>query len=281
MSEYYYLVAGLPDVHLDDSKLSYTVENFKSELYPQLSDNDKKVIDLFYLQFDNKALLHLLRNKESEISGKGNFNKSELLDCIETVQNGDQPDSKFPSYFNTFLTYYFSLQSEERKIVEMSDFLQAAYYTYAMQANNSFCAAWFEFNLNINNILAALNARKYNIPVGNVIVGDTDICHQLKTSNARDFGLSDTLVYFENLSRIAESEHLLNREKNIDMLKWKWLEEESFFHYFSVERLFVFLLQLEMTERWMKLDKDKGHELFRSLINGLKNDVQIPQEFRK
>lgn len=39
MSNYYYLVAGLPT--LDDGKLSYTVENFKSELYPSLSDKDK------------------------------------------------------------------------------------------------------------------------------------------------------------------------------------------------------------------------------------------------
>lgn len=41
MSNYYYLVAGLPSVSLDDGKLSYTVENFKSEFYPSLSDKDK------------------------------------------------------------------------------------------------------------------------------------------------------------------------------------------------------------------------------------------------
>lgn len=31
MSKYYYLVAGLPDLALDDSKLSYTVADFKTE----------------------------------------------------------------------------------------------------------------------------------------------------------------------------------------------------------------------------------------------------------
>ena len=61
MSNYYYLVAGLPSVSLDDGKLSYTVENFKSELYPSLSDKDKKLIDLFYLKFDNINLLKLLK----------------------------------------------------------------------------------------------------------------------------------------------------------------------------------------------------------------------------
>ena len=59
MSNYYYLVAGLPSVSLDDGKLSYTVENFKSELYPSLSDKDKKLIDLFYLKFDTVSYTHL------------------------------------------------------------------------------------------------------------------------------------------------------------------------------------------------------------------------------
>ena len=53
------------------------------------------------------------------------------------------------------------------------------------------------------------------------------------------------------------------------------------FNYFTVERLFVFLLQLEMIERWISLDKEKGNELFRQMIQHLKEEVQIPEEFRK
>lgn len=61
MSKYYYLVAGLPELTLEDSKLSYTVADFKTELYPALSEDDKKLIDLFYLKFDNANVLKLLR----------------------------------------------------------------------------------------------------------------------------------------------------------------------------------------------------------------------------
>ena len=115
----------------------------------------------------------------------------------------------------------------------------------------------------------------------NVIVGNTSVCEQLRTSNARDFGLNETLEYFEALQRIADIEELVEREKKVDTLKWKWLEDESFFHYFTVERIFVFLMQLEMIERWISLDKEKGNELFRKMIQNLKNEVQIPEEFRK
>ena len=65
MTNYYCLVTGLPELSLEDGKLSYTVANFKTEIYPELSKSDKKLIDLFYLKFDNANLLTLLKDKEA------------------------------------------------------------------------------------------------------------------------------------------------------------------------------------------------------------------------
>ena len=279
MSTYYCLVAGLPDISLDDGKLSYSVSDFKAELYPDLSAQDRKLIDLFYLKFDNTAILKLLKNKDAVIEDKGNFSAEELLQLIEAVREGDTPDKKYPSYLVNFVSQYLQLSQDE--LYRADDLLAALYYSYGMSSNNAFIASWFEFNLNLNNILAALAARKYKTEVSSVIVGATSICEQLRTSNARDFGLNETLEYFEALQRIADIEELVEREKKVDMLKWKWLEDESFFHYFTIERIFVFLMQLEMIERWISLDKEKGNELFRKMIQDLKNEVQIPEEFRK
>jgi hypothetical protein len=279
MSTYYCLVAGLPDISLDDGKLSYSVSDFKTELYPDLSAQDRKLIDLFYLKFDNTAILKLLKNKDAVIEDKGNFSAEELLQLIEAVREGDTPDKKYPSYLVNFVSQYLQLSQDE--LYRADDLLAALYYSYGMSSNNAFIASWFEFNLNLNNILAALAARKYKMEVSSVIVGATSICEQLRTSNARDFGLNETLEYFEALQRIADIEELVEREKKVDMLKWKWLEDESFFHYFTIERIFVFLMQLEMIERWISLDKEKGNELFRKMIQDLKNEVQIPEEFRK
>lgn len=279
MSTYYCLVAGLPDISLDDGKLSYSVSDFKAELYPDLSAQDRKLIDLFYLKFDNMAILKLLKNKDAVIEDKGNFSAEELLQLIEAVREGDTPDKKYPSYLVNFVSRYLQLSQDE--FYRADDLLAALYYSYGMSSNNAFIASWFEFNLNLNNILAALAARKYKLEVSSVIVGATSICEQLRTSNARDFGLNETLEYFEALQRIADIEELVEREKKVDMLKWKWLEDESFFHYFTIERIFIFLMQLEMIERWISLDKEKGNELFRKMIQDLKNEVQIPEEFRK
>ena len=72
-SKYYYLVAGLPELSLEDSKLSYTVADFKTEIYSGLSASDQKLIDLFYLKFDNANVLKLLKDKEAEIDKRGNY----------------------------------------------------------------------------------------------------------------------------------------------------------------------------------------------------------------
>jgi hypothetical protein len=46
MSKYYYLIASLPELTIEDNKLSHTVADFKEELYDSLSGDDKKLIDL-------------------------------------------------------------------------------------------------------------------------------------------------------------------------------------------------------------------------------------------
>ena len=281
MTNYYCLVTGLPELSLEDGKLSYTVANFKTEIYPLLSKTDKKLVDLYYLKFDNHNLLSLLKDREVVVDASlGNYSADELLGVIASFfKEKKVSDKKFPTYFYEFTELYLNTPDEER--VDFEDKLYGFYYDYAIKCGNKFVSTWFELNLNVNNILAALTARKYKMEISKVPVGNNLIADALRTSNARDFGLADELEYFDQLVRINDTVDLVEREKKIDMLKWFWLEENTFFNYFSIEKIFVFLMKLEMIERWVSLDKEKGNELFRKLIDQLKNEVQIPQEFRK
>ena len=276
---YYYLVAGLPELTLEDSKLSYTVADFKAELYPDLSDEDRRLIDLFYLKFDNANVLKLLKDKDAAIDSRGNYSAEELAEFISSLKDGDEvADAVFPSYLSTFISEYFNTPAEDDFLHE--DRLAALYYAYAMKCRNKFVSSWFAFNLTMNNVLVALTARKFKMDIAPLIVGDTEVCEALRTSGARDFGLTGEVDLLDQLVKISETEELVEREKKIDQLRWNWMEEATFFNYFTVERLFVFLLQLEMIERWISLDKEKGNQLFRSIIATLKDEVQIPAEFR-
>ena len=279
MSKYYYLVAGLPELTLEDSKLSYTVADFKTEIYPGISSSDQKLIDLFYLKFDNANVLKLLEDKEAVIDLRGNFSAEELIEYIGVIKEGGEVHPKdFPSYISVFISDYFNTPAESAVLHE--DHLAALYYEYAMKCVNKFIASWFEFNLTINNILVAFTARKYKWDIAQNIVGDTEVCEALRTSGARDFGLSGEVDCLEQLVKISEITELVEREKKLDSLRWDWMEEATFFNYFTIERIFAFLLQLEMIERWISLDKEKGNQLFRSIIDTLKDEVQIPAEFR-
>ena len=279
MSKYYYLVAGLPELTLEDSKLSYTVADFKTEIYPGISSSDQKLIDLFYLKFDNANVLKLLENKEAVIDLRGNFSAEELIEYIGVIKEGGEVHpNDFPSYISVFISDYFNTPAESAVLHE--DHLAALYYEYAMKCGNKFIASWFEFNLTINNILVAFTARKYKWDIAQNIVGDTEVCEALRTSGARDFGLSGEVDCLEQLVKISEITELVEREKRLDSLRWDWMEEATFFNYFTIERIFAFLLQLEMIERWISLDKEKGNQLFRSIIDTLKDEVQIPAEFR-
>ena len=280
MTNYYCLVTGLPELSLEDGKLSYTVANFKTEIYPELSKADKKLVDLFYLKFDNRNLLTLLKDKEASVdTSLGNYSADELLSVIASIKEETAPDKKFPAYFYEFAELYLNTPDEERWGLE--DKLHGLYYNHAMKSGNPFVSAWFELNLDVNNILAAMTARKYKMDVARVPVGENLVAEALRSSNARDFGLADDLEYFEQLVRINDTVDLVEREKKIDLLKWNWMEDNTFFNYFTIEKIFVFLMKLEMIERWVSLDKEKGNELFRQLIDQLKDEVQIPQEFRK
>lgn len=279
-SKYYYLIAGLPELSLDDNKLSYTVADFKTEFYPYLSDRDKKLVSLYYLKFDNANVLAMLRHEEGTFDSRGCYTADELSEYIAALKEGDTlPDNVFPSYLSDFVNQYLSTDGGEAHGLP-EDRLAGMYYAYAMKCKNQFVSQWFEFNLTVNNCLVALAARKYKWDVASCIVGDTEVCEALRTSAARDFGLSGEVDYFETLLKISETDELVEKERKTDQLRWKWMEEASCFNYFTIERLFVFLMQIEMIERWISLDKEQGNRMFRNIIATLKDEVKIPAEFR-
>ena len=181
MSKYYYLIAGLPELALEDNKLYCTLADFKSEYYPFLSKPDRKLLDLFYLQFDNLNLLKLLRDRDASIDLRGLYSKESLLEGISMIKEGAEiAESQLPSYMSIFLINYFK-ESFDTSVL-WDDRLAALYYAYALRCKNRFMIDWFDFNLTVNNVLIALTARKYKLDIAPHIVGDTVVCDALRTS---------------------------------------------------------------------------------------------------
>lgn len=272
MSNYYCLVAGLPDVAFDGNKSAYTVERFKEEIYPELSAADAECVDLFFLERDNSNMLSIMRHgDEAVIEQYGCYSREELEEIISSAKNGDAPIKGVPSYIYRFVEYYVADEGNPNVIWE--DVLSSYYYDYATKCTNGFVADWFAFNKNVNNILVAFAARKYKMNIADAVIGDGEVAEALRTSGARDFGLTGMLDYFESIQRLNDNDRLQERERQLDDMRWKWLEDNSVFNYFTVERLFVFLLKLSIVERWEKLDADKGMQRYNEMIAELKSGM--------
>ena len=278
MGKYYYLVSGLPDISLDDGKLAYTVADFHAEIDAMLSGKDRKLINLFFLKYDNANLLAWLKDPEAKFDPRGRATAEQFEAVCEALKKKKKLP-KFeavPPYMVAFMQHYLEEQEQqeeqkgEKNPVSLEDQLSARYYEVAMRVNNPMMAAWFELNLNINNVLTAITCRKYGFDKSLYIVGHNEIAEQIRTSNARDFGLTDSVAYLAELHRIAEEADLYAREKKIDLLKWKWLEEQTFFMTFDIVCVFAYLLQLEMIERWVTLDKARGEQIFRKMVGAMK-----------
>ena len=272
MSNYYCQVAGLPDVAFDGSKAAFTVERFRDELYPSLSARDAKCVDLLFLSIDNANILNILKHgEEARIQQVGCYSKEQLMEIIASAKDGDSPRGDVPSYLYRFFDYYIANESNENII--WSDVLSAYYYDYATASSNKFVAQWFAFNRNVNNILVAFTARKYRMNIADVVIGDDEVANTLRTSAARDFELSGALDYFETVQRLSENGKLQEREHQLDELRWRWLDDNSVFNYFTVERLFVFLQKLIIIERWDALDADEGMKRYNEMIADLKSGM--------
>ena len=269
---YYCLIAGLPEIEIEDNKLTFSIAGFKEEVRPVLSSTDTQLFDLFYMKFDNQNLLLYLKDKEAKFDERGNISKEELEECFYLMNEEYEVKNKyFLSYFKTFVSEYQEAQQGVTDAAKWENRLTELYYQWAMKCGNKLISEWFEFNLNLNNLLAAYTSRKHQLNIE--VVGDNEVAESIRTSNQRDFGLTGTFEDLDVFQRLSDEPDLFEREKKIDLLKWQWLDEQTFFKYFTIERIFAYLIKLEIIERWLTLDPVEGEKLFRSLIDSLKDSV--------
>lgn len=272
---YYCLIAGLPEIQIEDSKIVSTLVDIKSDFVEQLSEGDADLMNLVFAKYDNANFLAYLHDKESTLNELGNLSRTDWEQIVSLLQEIENPkDGRISPYITSFY-HLFTLEKSTNETISLDDQLAGMYYEFAMKSKNKFLSNWFEFNLNLNNILTAVACRKHGFDLKNLIVGSNEIANTIKASNARDFGLTGIFDQLDVVLRIAEEADLLEREKKIDALKWAWLEENTFFSYFSIEKVLAYVLKIEMIERWKPLSMENGTQIFRDLLAGLKEGVKF------
>lgn len=273
MNNYYYLVAGLPEISLEDTKLSLAYTDYLEELMSSLAKQDEALLRYFRMTYENRNLLAWLNNKDAQLHPLGFLTAEDFAEqwqMIDYEDKGALPG--IPAYFLPFMR-----DLRDGLIAKGSEetHLTALFYEYAQQSSNAFVRTWFEFQLNLHNVLTAVSCRKYGMDIEAQLVGDNEVSQALRTSSARDFNLSGIFPAIESILRMSDEKDLLVKEKKIDRLQWDFLDELCTDYYFSIEVLLAYLVKLQSVERWLKLDAQRGEEIFRELIRSMKENVKI------
>lgn len=278
MGSYYCLMAGAPDITLD-TRQGQTVMDFKEQLSDIVDKLDEPLLYCFYLRYDCKNLVRLLKDPESELDPRGNLNLEQLQDLITHAKELNFNVHRYPEFMSIFAREYNYNKDKTGWFAE--DAMELEYFTYAQKVKNPMMRQWYSLNLNLSNILTALIARKNGWNVGDYIMGDNEVNEMIRTNHTADFGLGGELDYMSQLMRIVSIEDPVEKERQIDAFKWAWLDDATFFDPFSIEAVFAYLVKLDMLERWERLDVEEGQKTFRSIVENLRKSAQVPDEFKR
>ncbi|PLX12590.1 MAG: hypothetical protein C0597_12890 [Marinilabiliales bacterium] len=271
---YHYFIAGLPDIFLDDTEVQFHLLDFKHELEEHLRPEDYKLVELLFLPYDNQNLLQFLDEDFDQFNKLGKYTFQDF-----EVEFSDEREGMLPSYMYDFVEIFKDEELSKNVYKSWENLLTEMYYKYVLKTKNKFLKQWFEFNLNLNNILIGLNCRQYDLDAEKNLISDNEITRSIIKSNAKDFGLSVDLPYVSDIIVQAEKENLMAREKGLDQIKWEKVEEITLFDYFTIEVVLAYTIKLDLAYRWLELDEEKGREMFGKIINYLKSSFEFPKEF--
>ena len=274
------LMAGLPDITLEDTAGSVSMEEMREALDEVLSDKDKKIISYFFLQKDCLNIVELLKNPQAELTERGNMTAEQYADLYTSATEMNFNVHRYPAFLSEYVRAY-AYNKDKAGYFPKDDMLYQ-FYDYAINTCPSeMVRQWYQLNLDITNILTAMLARKNGWSVADYIHGDNEVTEMILTTNTRYFNLMLEYDYVAELMKIVDCQDPVEKEKKIDAFKWLWLDEQTFFESFSVDAVFAYLCKLDMLARWEKLDVEKGQQAFRQIIDGLRSVAKVPEEFTR
>ncbi len=274
-TKYYCLIAGLPDLLFTESKPGISSLDFRNELEFQLTKDDFELVKLLFLPADNENLINILFDQNKPFNQNSIFPKNFLDPELEHP-------FQLPLYMDEFIRLVNN-QEQRQLSLHYKNLLQHMFYDFLLRTKNQFLREWFNFELNVKNILTAINCMHFRYtPEKHLIQTETDftVIPLLQKTSLKPEYFEEHVPFAEQIFRAAASEsQLIEKEKTIDKIKWDYLNEQTFFHYFTIEKVLSFCIKLLMTERWLKLDKKTGEDLLNKLINELKTSYKFPAEF--
>lgn len=148
--------------------------------------------------------------------------------------------------------------------------LNTRFYKQAAASDNGFIVRYFSFDKELRNILAAYTARAFNMDNSRLFVGENELTTILKNSRSEDFDLKNISEIAPRVHKIMQNKDPLEREQQIDKLRWDKTGEFTATHYLDIDVILAFIVKAFIVSRWMHLNRIAGARLFKELIAEVK-----------
>ena len=271
--QYYCLVSGLPDLSRNLSKVSLSLSRLKEQLLNDLHHSHKPLLQLLFIDYDHLNLMNLLKSI-NDYNHMGNLSLKEL-------DSGIRSSEELPDYMLRFISAYKSSEpvypnlSWENQLITLG-------YKYRLSFRNSFLQHWFIFEVDLKNVVAAISCRKYNLVINKELIpvqGEDELYQTiLQKEHTKDFGLSRSFPQIQEMLELSEKKDIIDREWWVDNLKWDKLNELVLFHDFSIEKILSYCIKLNILERCLALNKQKGQLIFNRLIQEISENYLLPKD---
>lgn len=140
-----------------------------------------------------------------------------------------------------------------------SDCLDAEFYRTALASKNRFIAGYFGYDLDVRNCRVAYLNKALGRPEGqDLLVLDED--------EPREF------EDLEKVNAVLEGSDILERERGLDDIMWERIDELTLMEVFTLDQILGFVAKLQIVARWLRLDPQTGRELFRQLVEEIRNN---------
>lgn len=275
MGSYYYLISGLPEVKLSDSKAKYDINEITQNILSNLSDKDIKLFNYFIYQNDNKNLVNAIALSKGLFSPYFVHLEPSIFSKEEIQKYANL--SNLPNYMVKFLEDNKNTEWENIRHIENS--LLSLYYEEMIQTGNAFIREYALFMRNLKNILAALNGKALGFSgdeISKELIGDYPLISALTKSSAADFGLGREIPYINsiidtfNSSDKADPYNLENVECS---LVNEFLERATSIKSFTTDNLFAYYINLTYAVSINGRNEEEGKKHLQTLVNSLKSEA--------
>ena len=156
------------------------------------------------------------------------------------------------------------LSEKDQQLVELMEegfdenTLGAEFYAKAAESKNRFIREYFDFDGRLRNLKVQYLAKR---------LGKQGDSYLVELPEA-DFEEEKQIL------EILADADFVQREQKMDELKWEKASDIARLDYFNMNAILAFMVKAKTVQRWAELDPVKGQEMFRKLVEEIRNNKQ-------